>query len=72
MSRLNGFIPLERQRSESPNPLTIQGGESVAKPRIGAISIDDFAYIRSAKAAEEWRNAAEKAELKSDPFPVVG
>jgi len=24
------------------------------------------------KAAEEWRNAAEKAELKSDPFPVVG
>ena len=52
--------------------LTIQGGESVAKPRIGAISIDDFAYVRSAKAAEEWRNAAEKAELKSDPFPVIG
>jgi hypothetical protein len=51
--------------------LTIQGGESVAKPRIGAISIDDFAYVRSAKAAEEWRNAAEKAETKSDPFPVV-
>ena len=24
------------------------------------------------KQAEEWRNAAEKAELKSDPFPVVG
>jgi hypothetical protein len=37
--------------------LTIQSGESVAKPRIGAISIDDFAYVRSAKAAEEWRNA---------------
>jgi hypothetical protein len=52
--------------------LTIQGSESVAKPRISAISIDDFAYVRSAKAAEEWRNAAEKAELKSDPFPVVG
>src|SRR5258708_8674660 len=52
--------------------LTIQSGESVAKPRIGAISIDDFAYVRSAKAAEEWRNAAEKAELKNDPFPVVG
>ena len=52
--------------------LTIQGGESVAKPRIGAISIDDFAYVRSAKAAEEWRNVAEKAELKNDPFPVVG
>jgi hypothetical protein len=26
----------------------------------------------SAKAAEEWKNVAEKAELKSDPLPVVG
>ena len=51
--------------------LTIQGGESVAKPRIGGISIDDCAYIRSAKAAEEWRNAAEKAELQNDAFPIV-
>ena len=51
--------------------LTIQGRESVAKPRIGEISIDDFAYVRSAKAAEEWKNVAEKAELKNDAFPVV-
>jgi hypothetical protein len=51
--------------------LTIQSRESVAKPRIGEISIDDFAYVRSAKAAEEWKNAAEKAELKNDAFPVV-
>jgi hypothetical protein len=51
--------------------LTIQGRESVTKPRIGEISIDDFAYVRSAKAAEEWKNAAEKAELKNDAFPVV-
>ena len=51
--------------------LTFQDAESVAKPRISAILIDDFAYVRSAKAAEEWRNAAEKAELKNDPFPVV-
>jgi hypothetical protein len=51
--------------------LTIQGGESVAKPRIGAISIDDNAYVRTPKAAEEWRNAAEKAELRNDAFPVV-
>ena len=32
---------------------------------------DDSAYVRSAKAAEEWKNAAEKAELKNDAFPVV-
>src|SRR6266478_7969331 len=51
--------------------LTIQGAESVAEPNISAISIDDFAYVRSAKAAEEWKNAAEKAELKNDAFPVV-
>ena len=51
--------------------LTIQGAERLAKPNISAISIDDFAYVRSAKAAEEWKNVAEKAELKNDAFPVV-
>jgi hypothetical protein len=43
----------------------------VAKPRISAISIDDFAYIHNVKAAEEWKNPAERAELKNDPFPIV-
>ena len=52
--------------------LTIQDRDSLVKPRIGAISIDDSAYVRSAKAAEEWKNASEKAELKNDAFPVVG
>jgi hypothetical protein len=52
--------------------LTIEGREHVAKPRISAISIDDFAYVRNVKAAEEWKNLAERAELKNDPFPVVG
>ena len=51
--------------------LTIQDRDSLVKPRIGAISIDDSAYVRSAKAAEEWKNASEKAELKNDAFPVV-
>jgi hypothetical protein len=51
--------------------LTIQSAERLAKPNISAISIDDFAYVRSAKAAEEWKNVAEKAELKNDAFPVV-
>jgi hypothetical protein len=55
----------------SGSTLAVQSRDGVAKPRISAISIDDFAYVRSAKAAEEWKNAAEKAELKNDAFPVV-
>jgi hypothetical protein len=51
--------------------LTIEGRDHVAKPRISAISIDDFAYIHNVKAAEEWKNPAERAELKNDPFPIV-
>jgi hypothetical protein len=51
--------------------LTVHGCESVTKPRISELSIDEFAYVRGAKAAEEWKNVAEKAELKNDAFPVV-
>jgi hypothetical protein len=40
--------------------LIIQGGESVAKPRIGEISIDDFAYVRSAKRPKNGRMLPKK------------
>jgi hypothetical protein len=51
--------------------LTVHGRESVTKPRISELSIDEFAYVRGGKAAEEWKNVAEKAELKNDAFAVV-
>ena len=52
--------------------LTIQGRESVTKPKITELSISEFAYIQGAKAAKEWVNSSEKAQLQEDPFPVVG
>jgi hypothetical protein len=48
--------------------LTVHGRESVTKPRISELSIDEFAYVRGAKAAEEWKNVAEKAELNNVLF----
>jgi hypothetical protein len=37
----------------------------LAGTALAAESVDDgSSYVRSAKAAEEWKNAAEKAELK--------
>jgi hypothetical protein len=52
--------------------LTIEGRESVTKPKITELSISEFAYIQGAKAAKEWMNPSEKAQLQEDPFPVVG
>jgi hypothetical protein len=45
--------------------------KDITEVRLSALTIDRHAYVRTAKAAKEWKGKSQASQLQDDPFPVV-